>query len=122
MPAPPLQNLTDDERLTLHVLAWLLLRMGLPERAGRVYAALADAEDAPDRRACAGLAAVELTRPDGDPAVALRWLNAALAGRAPSSREAGLHLMRAQALWRADRTDEARSALAAWRHNHGAEG
>lgn len=106
---------SDDERRTLHVLAWLYLRMGLADRAGRVYAVLAESIPT-DRKACAGLAAVELAASDGDGRTALALLDRAMAGMIPATRDAGLYLLRAQALWRAGRVDEARAAVRTYRH------
>ena len=101
--------LSSEERRALHVLGYLLLRMGLYDRAGRVYAALVADPDQVDRLAHAGLAATELERGEGR--TALEQLHAAMSGGALSSRQAALHLMKARALWMEGRKDEARAAV-----------
>jgi len=106
MPEP----LSTDQRRVLHVLGFMLFRMGLDERAGRVYAALAatEREDAPDRKAHAALAAVAIRRGDGEKALA--ELEKAMGGGL-STRGAAMLLMKAQALWIAGRKSEARAAV-----------
>lgn len=117
-------NLERRHRESLLVLGYMYLRMGELERAGRLFSALvalagsrsenegAPAPDALDRLAYASLAAVELEH--GDPGSALDHLRTAMDGRVLSSREAALHLLRARALWRQDRRDEARQAVEAF--------
>lgn len=118
-------SLERHHRETLLVLGYLYLRTGELERAGRLFSAIiALAEDvtvpdsgqsmpdALDRLAYASLAAVDLER--GDPGAALAHLHKAIDGRILSSREAALHLLRAQALWRQDRQSEARQAVEAF--------
>lgn len=103
-------ELKNEQKRTLHVLAYMMLRMGQDERAERLYAALAALapEGRPDRHALTGLAAVAINRGDG--ARALDCLRAAMEGAALSSRRAALHLMKAQALWLEGREAEARAA------------
>ena len=104
-------ELTKDERTTLSVLAFLFYRMGLEDRARRVYEALAELSEAgtADRRfACAGLAAVAIESGDGPEA--LVRIREALSGGPLSSRDAALHLLQAQAFWLEGRQDEARAA------------
>ena len=52
--------LKENEKKTLHVLAYMMLRMGQEARAGRIYAALVALapREHPDRLALAGVAAV----------------------------------------------------------------
>ena len=50
----------------------------------------------------------------GDPERALEQLDLVLAGGPLASRDAVLHLLRARALWQAQRPDEARNALNAY--------
>ena len=89
----------------------MMLRMGQQDRAGRIYAALAALapQNAPDRLALAGLAAVAISAGDG--AGALEALRSAMSGAALSSRQAVLHLMKAQAFWLEGRKEEARASL-----------
>lgn len=102
--------LDPQQRRTLHVLGYLCLRMGQMDRAARVFAVLAALPaDVPDRQAYSGLAAVALDK--GDAATALKHLYTAMEGEPLSSRRSALHLLRAQALWREDRKDEAKSAV-----------
>ena len=101
-------QLRDNQRKTLHVLAYMMLRMGQEDRAGRIYAALAP-QQAPDRLALAGLAAVAISRGNG--AAALESLRGAMSGAVLSSRQTVLHLMKAQAFWLEGRREEARACL-----------
>ena len=57
-------RLNEQQRRTLHVLAYMMLRMGQEARAGRIYAALAALapEQGPDRLALEGLAALAISR------------------------------------------------------------
>lgn len=117
-------NLERQHRETLLILGYMYLRMGELERAGRLFAALiavseertgssgALALDFLDRLAHASMAVVDLER--GDPGAALDKLHKAMDGRVLSSREAALHLLRARALWRQDRREEARQAVDAF--------
>lgn len=104
-------QLREQQRKALHVLAYMMLRMGQQDRAGRIYAALAALapQNAPDRLALAGLAAVAISAGDG--AGALEALRSAMSGAALSSRQAVLHLMKAQAFWLEGRREEARASL-----------
>ncbi|HJD96694.1 hypothetical protein [Mailhella massiliensis] len=103
--------LQEQQRRTLHVLGYMMLRMGQQARAGRIYAALAALAPGqePDRLALAGLAALAID--EGQGAKALEYLRGAMSGRVLSSRQAALHLMKAQALWLEGRREEARAAL-----------
>lgn len=104
-------ELTRDERTALSVLAFLFFRMGMDDRAMRVYEALGELSEAgtPDRRfACAGIAAVAVEQGDGRTALAA--LKEAMAGGALSTRDAQLHLLKARALWLLDRKEEAEAA------------
>ena len=78
--------LKENEKKTLHVLAYMMLRMGQEERAGRIYAALAALapREHPDRLALAGVAAVAISAGDG--AAALEALRGAMSGGPLSSR------------------------------------
>jgi hypothetical protein len=103
-------GLSGDQKKSLHVLAYMMFRMGQEERARRIYAALVSLapEDRPDRTALTGLAAIAIGRGDG--AGALEHLRAAMEGAALSSRRAALLLMKAQALWLEGRVAEAQAA------------
>ena len=117
-------NLERQHRETLLIRGYMYLRMGEMERAGRLFAALIAvsgersgssgvlALDFLDRLAYASMAAVDLER--DDPGAALDNLHKAMDGRVLSSREAALHLLRARALWRQDRREEARQAVDAF--------
>ena len=99
-------ELTKDERTALSVLAFLFFRMGMDDRARRVYEALAELSKpgTGDRRfAKAGIAAVAV---EG----ALAALREAMAGGALSTKDASLYLLKARALWLLDRKTEAESA------------
>ena len=104
-------QLREQQRKALHVLAYMMLRMGQQDRAGRIYAALAALapQNAPDRLALAGLAAVAISAGDG--AGALEGVGSARSGAALASRPAVLHLMKAQAFWLEGRKEEARASL-----------
>lgn len=102
---------TADERKTLSVLAFLFLRMGMDERARGIYEALAElsAPESSDWRfAHAGVAAVELEL--GNARAALEHLKQAIKSGPLSTKEAALHLLKAQALWQMGRRDEAQLA------------
>ena len=117
-------NLQRQHRETLLILGYMYLRMGELERAGRLFAALIAVSgertgssgtpglDFLDRLAHASMAMVDLER--DDPGSALDNLHKAMDGRVLSSREAALHLLRARALWRQDRREEARQAVDAF--------
>ena len=67
------EQITADERRTLSVLAFLFYRMGLEDRARRVYAAIAELSEpgsADYRFAKAGLAAVAVESGNGAEALA----------------------------------------------------
>ena len=88
-------NLTEDEKKTLSVLAFLFFRMGMEDRARRFYETIAELSTpgTPDFRfAKAGLAA------------------AALEAGPLSTRDATLHWLRSRALWALGRKEEARAA------------
>lgn len=103
--------LKENQKKTLHVLAYMMLRMGQENRAGRIYAALAALapREHPDRLALAGMAAVAIS--EGKGAAALEALRGAMSGAHLSSRQTVLHLMKAQAFWLEGRKEEARAAL-----------
>ncbi|MBO5658642.1 MAG: hypothetical protein J6S08_04320 [Duodenibacillus sp.] len=103
--------ITDQERKTLSVLAFLFYRMGMEERAKRVYAALAELSEPGSsdyRFAMAGLAAVAVELGDGDEAFAR--VKEAMKGGPLSSRDVTLHLIKGQALWLQGRKEEAQAA------------
>ncbi|WP_418764235.1 hypothetical protein [Mailhella sp.] len=104
-------KLKENQRRTLHVLAYMMLRMGQRERAERIYAALEALapQSHPDRLALAGAAAVAISAGNG--AKALEYLRGAMSGGPLSSRRTALYLMKAQALWLEGRKEEARAAL-----------
>ena len=103
--------LGSDRRQTLHVLAYMLYRMGQEERAGRLYRGILamSGDGQPDRLACAGLAAIDIGRGDG--ASALKNLRPVLSNAVLPSRQAVFLFMKAQALWLEKREPEARAAL-----------
>jgi len=100
--------ITENEKKTLSVLAFLLFRMGMQERAGRVYEAIAELSEvgsADYRFAQAGVASVAVELGDG--AKALSAVREAIKGAPVSSAEAALYLIQAQALWLQGRKEEA---------------
>ena len=104
-------ELTRDEKTTLSVLAFLFFRMGMEERALRVYEALAELSEpgSPDRRfARAGAAAVSVEAGNGEAALAA--LREAMKGSALSTKDASLYLLKARALWLLGRREEAQAA------------
>ena len=104
-------NLTEDEKKTLSVLAFLFFRMGMEDRARRFYETIAELSTpgTPDFRfAKAGLAAAALEA--GDAETALREVREALAGGPLSTRDATLHWLRSRALWALGRKEEALAA------------
>ena len=73
MPQNEMPSLTEDEKKTLSVLAFLFFRLGMEERARRFYETIAElsAPGTPDFRfAKAGLAAAALEAGDAETAVA----------------------------------------------------
>ena len=105
------EEITRDERRTLSVLAFLFFRMGLEDRAKRVYDAISELSEPGSsdyRFAKAGLAAVAVE--SGQGAEALAALKEAMQGGPLSSREATLYLLKAQALWQQGRKAEAEQA------------
>lgn len=104
-------QISSDERKTLSVLAFLFFRMGMEERAKRVYAALAELSEPGStdyRFAMAGLSAVAIELGDGNEALAR--VKEAMKGAPLSSREVTFHLLKAQALWLQGRKEEAQVA------------
>ena len=102
-----MDRLTVDQRRALHVLGYLMFRMGRGDSATRIYGTLVTLSDGSDRRALAGLAALDIERGDG--ARALAHVRAAMDGPL-STRDAVLYLLKAQALWLEGRQAEARAA------------
>ena len=88
----------------------MMFRMRQEERADHIYTALTAlaSPDRPDRLALIGRAAIAINKEDG--ASALEMLRAAMEGMVLSSRQAVLHLMKAQALMLEGREGEARAA------------
>lgn len=115
----PSSSLSAEQRKTLYILGYLFLRMGLFDRAKRVFSALA-ALDPKDRWTRRNLAAIEVQ--EGNGAAALRHLQASMEGEALSSRDAALHLLRAKALWLEERKDEAHRAVDEFIHLAGGRG
>lgn len=116
---------SHQQRSSLHVLAYLYMRMGLFARAKRIYAALCALPPAAgvDKQAEAGLAIIALqegAEEDHDAheasACALEHIRAAVQGQPLASADAPLLLIQAQALWADDRADEARAALDLYVH------
>lgn len=104
-------TLTDEQRRALLVLGYLFLRMGHFERAKKLYAALL-ALNPDDNWAHRSMAAALVALGDGSGA--LTHIDKAL-GTAPlSSRDNALYLLKARALWRTGRSDEAKNAVNAW--------
>ncbi|MBP3731136.1 MAG: hypothetical protein J6I40_06690 [Mailhella sp.] len=100
-----------EQKLAMHVLAFMLFRMGQEERARILYDALRALapENQPDRLALAGLAAIAIGRGQG--AEALEYLRTVLDGAVLPTRQSVFYLMKAQAMWLAGRREEARSAM-----------
>jgi len=103
--------LTDEQCRALHILAYLMLRMGQWERARHIYATLVSIEDStsPDTLAHAGLSAIAIQNEDG--AGALAHLHIAMQDGVFSTRRSALYLMKAQGLWLEGRKDAAREAV-----------
>lgn len=138
--------LANKERTSLHVLAFLYFRMGMTEKAERVYTALAalpvteenaagplgagGRRDALDVQAVLGLATLALER--GAAGLALEHVHMLLdharledeARLASSERllavESAAHLVRSQALRALGRMEEAAAAVQTFRHIQGA--
>lgn len=107
-------SFTPDERLALALLAHLFVRMGFDDKAGRCYAVLREmaqsAGSAQERRlAHAGLAVSALVAGKTD--LALDEVKAAIKVGPLASRDAALHLLKAQILWRQGREAEAQHAF-----------
>ena len=104
-------ELTSNQRRSLHVLAYMLFRMGQESRARRIYAGLSalSSEKKPDRKALIGLAAIAVE--NGEGAKALEYLRSAMDGAVLSSKHAALHFMKAQALRLEGRNAEAEAAI-----------
>lgn len=101
-------TLTGNQMRSLQAYGYLLLRMGLFERAQRLFRALG-ALDPDDRWVLRNLAYTSLLT--GNPQAALDYLRRAI-GQAPlPSDDAVLHLLKAQALWRLERKDEAQNSV-----------
>ena len=111
-------NLTLEQRSALNVLGYLFLRMGLFERARRVFSALA-ALNPHDHWAQRNLAAIAMHAGDG--AAALSHLQQALAEGPLATTDAALHLVRAKALWMEGRKNEAKNAVNEFLHLSGGE-
>lgn len=109
--------MNSNELKSLSVLAFLLYRLGWYERAERVYAGIVAlcAEGDPERRgALAGLAASQIEQKKA--AEALANVDAAIAAGPVATAQAGMYLIRAQALWQLDRKTEARTARDRYQH------
>jgi outer membrane protein assembly factor BamD (BamD/ComL family) len=116
---------SQQQRSSLHVLAYLYLRMGLFSRAERIYAALCSAPPAEgvDAKAEAALAFIALQdnaeeeRDTHEAAQrALEHIRAALQGKPLASADAPLLLVQAQAFWMNGRVDEAKAAIEKYVH------
>ncbi len=116
--------LNENCRATLRVLGYLYLRMGRIDSARRCFAALAAAlpADVTARERSwveRNLAAAALENNDNN--AALNHLNNAMRGITMNTSDAALYLMKARALWRQGRHDEARQALNTYMHLAGAK-
>ncbi len=116
--------LNDDCRATLRVLGYLFLRMGRIESARRTFATLAATlpEEVSARERSwveRNLAAIALEENDSN--AALNHLNNAMRGITMNTSDAALYLMKARALWRQGRHEEARQALNTYMHLAGAK-
>lgn len=101
-------ELNEGQWCALSVLGYMWLRLGNFPRAERVFRALA-AVRPDDLKTSASLAAALLSQER--PGDALEVVERLLAGRAPAAGEGYLWLLKAKALWRLDRRDEAASAV-----------
>lgn len=116
--------LNDDCRATLRVLGYLFLRMGRIDSAHRTFSSLAAAlphDVTAQERSWVerNLAAVALE--ENDINAALNHLNNAMRGITMTTSDAALYLMKARALWRQGRHEEARQALNTYMHLAGAK-
>lgn len=103
-------TLTPDEKTTLSVLAFLFFRMGMDDKALRVYEALSELSEpgSADRRfARAGEAALLIEAGHGEAALAALREALPTSAAVLSTKDAGLLLLKARALWLADRKAEA---------------
>lgn len=103
--------LTEDQRTCLRVLGYLFLRMGLYERAQRLFTAMI-VLDPNDRWAHRNLAVTALAL--GDHKMALEHIRLAIGDGVLSTADSALYLLKAQALWRSGRQDEAKRAIDAY--------
>lgn len=120
MTQTPLDAPTLDQRQrnTLQVLGYLFLRMGRHTQAKRLFTALL-ALDPRDLLARRCLAAACLSLGEGEEA--LQHLTNVMEAGPLSSRDAALHLLKAQALWLCARPEEARTALRTYITSMGGE-
>ena len=109
--ADSVSSLTENQRRALQVLGHLFLRMGQLARVRKLVTAMLalNPEDAWARRCMA----VVLLK-EGEAERALTILNGILEKSPLPSRDAVLHLLKAQALWQTGRNDEARNAVNAY--------
>lgn len=117
-------TLTPDEKTALSVLAFLFFRMGMDEKALRVYEALSELSEAgsADRRfAKAGEAALLIESGQGEAALAALREALPVSAGAVSTKDAGLLLLKARALWLADRKAEAEAVRDEYLHLAGGE-
>lgn len=103
--------LTADEQKSLHILGYLYFRMGLYEKAERLLKALLIVtENNPQERSVfALLAAVSIMQKKG--AAALEYLENVFDGNVLTGRKVIYYLLKAQALFLENRSDEARNML-----------
>lgn len=101
-------TLSNNQLRSLQAYGYLLLRMGLYERAQRLFHALS-AIDPEDRWALRNLAYTSLVT--GNAQAALDYLRRAIGQGPLPSDDAVLHLLKAQALWRLERKDEAQNSV-----------
>ncbi len=103
--------LTIDEQKSLHILGYLYFRMGLYEKAERILSALlASVEHHPyDSGVFALLASVSILQKKG--AAALEYLENVFDGNVLTGKKVIYYLLKAQALFLENRTDEARNML-----------
>lgn len=103
--------LTLDEQKSLHILGYLYFRMGLYEKAERILKALLEVvENSPyDTSVFALLASVCILQKNG--AAALSCLENVFDGNVLTGRKVIYYLLKAQALYLENRSDEARNML-----------
>lgn len=103
--------LTLDEQKSLHILGYLYFRMGLYEKAERILCALLEVvENKPyDTSVFALLAAVSIVQKKGS--AALKYLENVFDGNVLTGKKVIYYLLKAQALFLENRTDEARNML-----------